>query len=105
VTADESMQAPEVLLGHCSLQVSYADRSLEEAIAEHCGVGSGPISRSQDGVGRWAMLFFGPLTVLLPLVIRLQEALPGQVETTLRIGVRLGSRPFLAHLTLVPDPS
>jgi hypothetical protein len=94
----------EVLLGHCSLRIYFSDRSFEQVVTDICGHRCAACRSSPGQPGRWEMTLYGPLTDLLPMLIRLQDALPAQVETALRIGVRLGTRPLLAHLTVEPEP-
>ncbi len=94
----------EVLLRHCALRVVFADRALENVITECCGPRCASASRSPGRSDRWEITFYGPLTDLLPMMIRLQDVLPGRIEAALRIGVRLGTKPLVAHLTVEPDP-
>ncbi len=100
---DDADLDAEVLLGHCALRVFFSDRALEAEIGRCCGRSSVLPNTSLERRGMQELTLYGPLADLLPVMIRLQEALPGRVETVLRIGVRLGTRPLLAHVTVEPE--
>jgi hypothetical protein len=102
-SADEA-RAAEVFLDHCALRIFFSDRSLEHVITNLCGHPCAMCHPSPGQPERREMTLYGRLADLLPIMIRLQEALAGAVQTALRIGVRLGTKPLLAHLSVEPDP-